>query len=70
MGMAEDFASIVRRLATARNILGKHDDGEMLKVAAAIKQGAEEEWDKLLRDAKSAGDPVVYVYMSDGWGAV
>lgn len=49
-------------------MLGNHAVGEVLRLTAAIKQETNSRARDLLHKASVHGWPVLYTYMSDGWG--
>jgi hypothetical protein len=66
--MDEDIASIVGRLAKPSAMLGKHALGQVLRLSTALKQETSSRSTHLLGKAREGQWPVLYSYMSDGWG--
>lgn len=66
--MSEDIGDVVRRLARPSAMLGKHAIGEVLRLTTAIKEETTSRIKELLERANREGWPVLYTYMSDGWG--
>lgn len=64
----ESIIDIVKRRSRPAAMLGNHAVGEVLRLTAAIKHETTSRARDLLHRASSQGFPVLYTYMSDGWG--
>jgi hypothetical protein len=60
---------LISRLARNSAMLNNHDKTEVTKLAYAISVFIDAKWNGVLEAANISEDPLLFTYMSDGWGS-